>query len=304
MTSTSQTAISSKNKPIVFFGTEDFSLVTLSALIESGWPIAAVVTKPDTPKGRGQHLTPPRTKVLALQHDIPVWQPQKLGEIADNIRQLNEPVGVLVSYGKIVPQSIIDIFTPGIINLHPSLLPKYRGPSPIEAAILNGDATTGVSIMQLAKEMDAGPVYRQVTVPLDGTETRTDLYGTLALIGTKTLIDALPSIIDNTLLPQSQDETRATYCQLLQKADALLDPNTCSAAEAERKVRAHLGFPKTKIELFGHPIIITKAHTSTHQKTPLDIRCQDGAFLSIDELIGPSGKTMSANAFLNGYAAA
>jgi methionyl-tRNA formyltransferase len=106
------------------------------------------------------------------------------------------------------------------------------------------------------------------------------------------------------LQPQPQDEQTATYCQLLQKSDSDLDPTHRSAVEAERKVRAHLGFPKTKAQVLGHSIIITKAHIADHQKTPLDILCQDGAFLSIDELIGPSGKTMTAQSFLNGYAAA
>jgi len=293
MTSTSRT--------IIFFGTEEFSLTALTGLIEAGYNIAAVVTKPDSKKGRGQRLSPPSVKVLASKHNIPVWQPTKLADIANDVKNLDNPAAVLVSYGKIVPQSIIDLFTPGIINVHPSLLPKYRGPSPIESAIKNGDEATGVSIMQLSKEMDAGPVYTAKQYPLTGTETRPELYHALADIGTDLLLETLPGILDGTLQPKPQDDTQATYCKLLQKEDGILDLNSTTSVNAERHVRANLGFPKTKVIIGSHEIIITKAHVVQQQKTPLDILCQDGAFLSIDELIAPSGRRMSSSDFLNGY---
>jgi methionyl-tRNA formyltransferase len=286
---------------IVFFGTEDFSLTALTGLIEAGYTIAAVVTKPDSKKGRGQQLVAPAVKVLATRHNIPVWQPEKLTDIADDIRALGSVTGVLVSYGKIVPQSIIDLFTPGIVNVHPSLLPRYRGPSPIESAIKNGDATTGVSIMQLSARMDAGPVYTAKEHPLLGTETRPELYHALADVGTNLLLESLPAIIDGSLQPTPQDEDNASYCQLLEKSSANLDLTTLTASEAERIVRAHIGFPKSKVTVAGHTIIITKAHVSQHQKTPLDLVCQDGAYLSVDELVAPSGRQMSGDAFLRGY---
>src|SRR3990167_4760044 len=138
------------SKKILFFGTEDFSAITLRGMIEAGVMPTAVVTKPDTKRGRSQTFTSPAVKLLAKQYNIPVWQPLKLIEIKDDIIALGDVAGVLVSYGKIIPQSILDLFTPGIINLHPSLLPNYRGPSPIESAIMNGDHTTGASIMQLS----------------------------------------------------------------------------------------------------------------------------------------------------------
>ena len=291
------------SKPIVFFGTEDFSLTALRSLVEAGYSIVAVITKPDSKRGRAQKLTPPSVKVFAQSHAIPVWQPTKLSEIASDIQPLGEVAGVLVSYGKIIPQPVIDLFSPGIINVHPSLLPLYRGPSPIESAIKNGDEQTGVSIMQLSAGMDAGPVFAQTVHPLSGTETRTDLYRTLAAAGAATVLSVLPAILDGSLQPTPQDETAATYSHLLDKQDAWLQPQTLTAVQAERLVRAHLGFPKTKLTVLGHDIIITKAHTSTAAKTPLDIVCQDGAFLSIDELIAPSGRRMNAQAFLNGYAA-
>jgi methionyl-tRNA formyltransferase len=291
------------SKTLVFFGTEEFSLTALTGLIEAGYSIAAVVTKPDSRKGRGQKLVPPTVKVVAERHNIPVWQPEKLSDITDSVKALNHPIGVLVSYGKIIPQSIIDLFEPGIINLHPSLLPLYRGPSPIESAIKNGDTVTGVSIMKLSAAMDAGPIYSTKEHVLNGTETRLELYHTLATIGTDLLLETLPRIIDGSLQPVEQDKTKAVYCQLLKKEDSILDPTAVTAHAAERRVRAHIGFPKTKLSIDDTQIVITKAHVSTEKKTPLDILCQDGAYLSIDELIAPSGRTMDSAAFLRGYIA-
>ena len=290
------------SKTLVFFGTEDFSLTALAGLIDAGYTIAAIVTKPDSKKGRGQHLTPPAVKILAERHNIPVLQPAKLAEITDLIQQLDHPTGVLVSYGKIIPQATIDLFASGIINVHPSLLPLYRGPSPIESAIMNGDRKTGVSIMQLSAAMDAGPVYAQKEYSLSGNETQPQLYADLATYGTQVLLDVLPAILDVSLLPQRQDDATATYSHLLAKNASHLLPETLTAREAERKIRAHLSYPKTKYTLLEQDCIITKAHVANTKNTPLDIECRDGAFLSVDELIGPSGKTMNAEAFLRGYA--
>ena len=289
------------SQKIVFFGTEEFSLTTLNGLIEASYDIAAVITKPDSKKGRGQQLTPPTVKVLAQRHNIPVWQPNKLSDIAEDVKKIGPAVGVLVSYGKIIPQSVIDLFTPGIINVHPSLLPRYRGPTPIESAIKNGDKRTGVTIMQLSAAMDAGPIYVAQSYPLTGKETRPDLYRALADVGSDLLLETLPSILDNSLQPKPQDESQAVYCQLLKKSDAQIDPSTISAAQGERLIRAHLGFPKSKLTIQGRECIITRAHVDTVQKTPLDVLCQDGAYLCIDELIAPSGRRMDAAAFLRGY---
>ena len=289
------------SKTIIFFGTEDFSLFSLRALVEAGFSISAVVTKPDTPRGRGNKLTPPAVKVYAEAHDIPVWQPNKLAEIVDDIRSFDQPAGVLVSFGKIIPQSIIDLFTPGIINVHPSLLPTYRGPSPIESAIINRDSKTGVTLMQLSKAMDAGPIYFQVPYALDQTETRPELYETLGQLGANILVQKLPAILDGSLVPEPQDDNAATYCSLLSKEDSYLDPMTTTPGQAEARIRAHLGFPRTRLRIGAYDVIITKAHGVMTKKTPLDIECQNGAFLAIDELVAPSGRTMDADAFLRGY---
>lgn len=288
---------------IVFFGTEDFSLTALTGLIEAGYTVAAVVTKPDSKKGRGQQLIPPSVKTLATRYNIPVFQPNNLSDIIPDIKNLGLVTGVLVSYGKIIPQSIIDLFTPGIINVHPSLLPKYRGPSPIESAIKNGDSITGVTIMQLSAKMDAGPIYASTQHPLQGTETKPELYHALADVGTNLLLEILPTITAGSLLPVPQDEQTASYCQLLQKADANLDLSKISASQAERNIRAHIGFPKSKLTLLNQTVIVTKAHVAAQQTTPLDSICKDGAYLCVDELIAPSGRQMSADAFLRGYAA-
>ena len=171
-------------QPIVFFGTEDFSLYSLRVLVEAGFNIVAVITKPDSRRGRSNKLIQPAVKQFASQHHIPVWQPNRLKDIINDIKNITpRPTGVLVSYGKIIPQTIIDLFQPGIINVHPSLLPKYRGPSPIESAIANRDKITGVTIMRLEQAMDAGPIYYQEIYSLNFTETQLELYQTLGQLG-------------------------------------------------------------------------------------------------------------------------
>ena len=289
------------SKTVVFFGTEDFSLYSLRALVSAGFDIAAVVTKPDTKRGRKGTLTKPAVKLFAEEHGIPVWQPTKLSDIEPSIKALGMPVGVLVSYGKIIPQAIIDLFTPGIINVHPSLLPLYRGPSPIESAILHRDTKTGVSIMKLEKEMDAGPLYFQVPYALDQTETRPELYQTLGELGANILVQKLPKILDGTLTLTPQNDKDATYCKLLTKDDSFIDPLSTTPGNAEAKIRAYLGFPRTRMILFGHNVIVTKAHAVMTAKTPLDFEFSNGAYLSVDEVIAPSGKTMSGEAFSRGY---
>lgn len=294
------------SKTIVFFGTDEFSAASLRELIAKGFTIGAVVTKPDNQKGRGRALTKPIVKQIAEANGIAVWQPLRTDALAEHIRKLSnngkqQLVGVLVSYGRIIPQEVIDLFEPGIINVHPSLLPLYRGPSPIESAILNGDTETGVTIMQLSKEMDAGPIYSQVTVPLLDIETAPELELQLAELGAQELSLTLPAIMNGTVKPTPQNDSVATYCQLLTKEDSQLDTSILSADQAERRIRAYRAFPKSKVTIKGHQIIITKAHTTHLHNSPLDLPCNDGRFLSIDELIGPSGKSMSAEAFLNGY---
>ena len=286
---------------IIFFGTEAFSADALRALIAAKFNVVAVVTKPDQPKGRGHKLTEPLVKTIAREHDIPVWQPTKLADVAEQITSLQPVAGVLVSYGKIIPQSIIDLFTPGIINVHPSLLPRYRGPSPIEAAIMHRDNQTGVTIMQLSAAMDAGPIYTQRTIPLDHTETKPALYATLSNIGNQLLIDTLPDILSGALTPTPQNDADATYCSLLSNQDGLLNPAELTAVQAEARVRAFLSFPRTRLQFGDQTLIVTRAHVSKTAETPLSVQFFDDNHLTPDELIAPSGKTMTAEAFLRGH---
>lgn len=306
MTNTSNTTTTSgtnysSSRPIVFFGTEDFSLFSLQALVEADFPVKIVVTKPDTKRGRGHTMTAPAVKTYAESRGILVLQPTRLADIHDAIRSLDTPVGVLVSFGKIIPESTLELFSPGIINVHPSLLPHYRGPSPIESAIKHRDNKTGITLMKLVKAMDVGPIYYQVPYALDGTETKPELYHTLGLLGANILVAQLPAILSGRLKATPQDDTQATYCSLLSKADGLLDLSLLTPGEAEAHIRAYLGFPRSRLKLGEHTVIVTKAHGVMNKKTPLDLECANGAFLSIDELIAPSGKAMTAEEFLRGY---
>lgn len=287
------------NTPIIFFGTEEFSAASLCALIESGFNVASVVTKPDSKKGRGHRFVPPTVKLIAQERGIPVWQPTRLSEITEHIKALQPVVGVLVSFGKIIPQSVINLFTPGIINVHPSKLPRYRGPSPIESAILNGDTETGVSIMQLSAAMDAGPVYSFIPHPLTGTETQPELYAALATAGAGELVRVLPQIISDELQPTLQDESAATYCQLIQKQDGIINWNT-PARQIEREIRAYKVWPGSRTTIGNTEAIITQAHIST-TPTKLSRLCSDGQYLVIDALKPIGKKEMPVQAFLTGY---
>jgi len=293
---------------IIFFGNERLvsglkkaSTPVLEGLIKHGYDIAAVISHYSESSSRNNREL--EVARVANQHAIPILLPNKPADVIDQIASYSADIGILVAYGRIIPQRIIDLFPKGIINIHPSLLPKYRGPTPIESAITAGDTETGISIMQLTAGMDSGPIYKQVKLPLTGKETKFDIYNALSKQGAETLLSILPSIIDGSLEPQPQNERAATYSHILTKADAFLELDILSAQRAERLIRAHLGLPKSKLLFNNQQIIVTKAHVSSTKKTPLDYICQDGAFLCIDELVAPSGKTMNAEAFLHGYAA-
>lgn len=300
MTHTSKTLLFFGNERLVS-GLEKTNAPILTSLLKDGYIIKAIISHHNETKSRNRR--PLEVAQIGEAHNIPVLLPDRPTDIIDQISDLDVNAAVLVAYGRIIPQRIIDLFPRGIINVHPSLLPKYRGPTPIESTISAGDVKTGLSIMQLTAGMDTGPIYGQVEIELSGNETKFDVYDQLAPVGVKLLLKLLPSILDGSLRPRPQDNSQASYSQLLTKKDAWLDTNSLTAAQAERLVRAHLGFPKTKLSVAGHDIVITKAHISPIQKTPLDILCQDGAYLSIDELVAPSGRRMNSDAFLRGYAA-
>jgi len=284
----------------------------LTALIDVGYSIAAVVTKPDSRSGRGQHLQAPIVKQIAEAHDIPVWQPASLNDIAADIAALGDVAGVLSSYGKIIPADIIALFSPGIINIHPSLLPLLRGPSPIETTILSGDHVSGISIMKLTERMDAGPLYVQQEIGLTGTETSAELYESMASQGAALLIASLDAILDGHAEASAQDESLASYTRLLKKEDSLIDPSSFTATDIERRVRAFITYPKTKVVIGKQLITVLKARAifestvagaGAGASAGLIMTCQNESLLEIEELIGPSGKKMTGQAFKNGYAA-
>lgn len=295
------------SKTIIFFGTDSFSLESLKALHAADYKIGAIITKPDSRSGRGHKINHPIVKIFGSQHNIPVWQPDNLSDIRDKIDAIpGDKIGVLSSYGKIIPDSVIEAFSPGIINVHPSLLPKYRGASPIESAIENGDTETGVSIMLLTQAMDAGPIYSQNSCTINIDTDQPHLYKKLSELGAETLIATLPAIINGTITPKAQDESQATYCNILRKSDRWLNPTETPAITAKRKIQAHLSYPKTayNITLPNNrqiTIIILKAHITDCKKSILDVLCKDKSYLSIDKLLAPSGRILTRKDFENGY---
>lgn len=291
---------------LVFFGNERLATglgpiepTTLKELLKEGYDVAAVISHYS--EGRSRHSRPLEIAEVAQANKIPLLLPENLSEVKEQLEAIRAEAAILVAYGKIIPKDIIDIFPKGIINIHPSLLPKYRGPTPIEQAILDGAQQTGVSIMRLASKMDAGPIYAQIKLELSGKETKEELAKKLLELGGKLLVDNLPAILDGTKGPEIQDESGATYTQLLNKEAGLIDWNE-PAETIERKVRAFLGFPKTRAKVLDHEVIITKSRVAQADKDgSLVMQCSPG-WLEIQELIAPSGRKVTGAEFLRGYA--
>lgn len=294
------------SKTLIFFGNERLSTgftphgaPTLQALIDNGYDVKAVVsnfTRATSRKARKLEV-----QEVAEAHNIPVLLPQKLRDIKEELVAYGAEAAVLVAYGKMVPQDIIDIFPKGIINIHPSLLPRYRGSTPIETAILDDTPETGVSLMKLVKEMDAGPTWAQEKVALHGNETKQELTETLLEKGKNMLIQHLPGILEDTIEAKPQNESTATYTRLLTKADSTLDPQKKTAGQLEREIRAFAVWPKSRITLYNKELVITKARVMTSTDNEgLTVPCTQGTILEILELVAPSGKTMPASAFLAG----
>jgi methionyl-tRNA formyltransferase len=302
-----------KKQTLIFFGNERLATgvttgaPTLQALIDAGYYVAAVVANFEQAKSRnGREL---EIAKVAEKHGIPVLLPNKPSEILSQLKSYNAQLGILVAYGRIVPQTVIDIFPRGIVNIHPSLLPQHRGPTPIESVILGGAHETGVSIMALVAAMDAGPVYDQARISLTGNETKQALVDTLLSHGKNLLIEALPGIIDGSLQPKPQDDSQTTYDRLLTKEDSILDLHK-PAEQLEREVRAFIEWPKSRIMLVDTEIIVTKAHvlplnnlkigTIWLEHKQFGFQTSNGV-LVIDAL-KPAGKPeMTAEAFLAGY---
>jgi methionyl-tRNA formyltransferase len=229
---------------ILFLGTPAFASLPLRALMDAGHEVVGVVTQPDRPAGRSRTPQPPPVKQGAVELGLPVLQPATLRDdaVVEQIRQLRPDVGVVAAYGEILRRVVLDIPPLGYLNLHPSLLPLYRGPTPVAAAILAGDDVTGVSIIKLVRAMDAGPVVAQATVPLARDARAGPLTDELFAIGSQVLVKVLPLYADGTLQPQGQDDGQATYCKLLSKDDGRVDW-TQPALAIERAIRAFDPWP-------------------------------------------------------------
>lgn len=234
-----------KKLRVIFMGTPEFSLPGLKAILNDGFfEIAGIFTQPDKPIGRKQILTPPPVKVAALENNIKVFQPEKIKSEIENIRALAPDLIVVIAYGKIIPQEILDIPTYGCINVHASLLPKYRGAACLNAPILNGDKETGVTIMKMEAGLDTGPILKQAVMPLTGKETLADVHDYLSNLGAELLPATLQEWAAGIIEPQIQNEAQATYVRTLSKEDAKIDWSK-TALEIERQIRAYNPWPGT-----------------------------------------------------------
>lgn len=305
------------NDPIVFFGNERLATgvsttaPTLRGLLEAGFNVVAVVSHNENTSSRTRRTL--EIAAVAEQFNVPLLLPSKPSEITEQLKAFKPRVGVLVAYGKIVPQSVIDIFPAGIVNIHPSLLPLHRGPIPLESVILDDSKRTGVSLMNLSKEMDAGSVYAYSEVNLNGHETKQKLADELIELGSSMLLTLLPRIVSGDVTGKPQDDTGATYDALITKEDGILDWSK-PAERLEREVRAYQGWPQSRTLFGGHAVIITAAHvipSTPPEAKPGDVEvikeakslavATSNGSLRIDRL-KPAGKTeMPTAAFLNGY---
>jgi len=288
------------SKTLVFFGSGPVAAKSLEFLAVH-FEIEAVVSKAVPPHHKG---TAPVEELVA-KLGLPILFASDKNELNELIwsHHFKSTIGVVIDYGVIMSQAVIDSFEHGIINSHFSLLPQWRGADPITFSILSGQPKTGVSLMVIDEGLDTGKLIGQKSLHISPDETTPTLTDKLIALSNQMLADYLPRYRSGEIIPKQQPHpTRATYSRKLTKADGIIDPAK-PAEQLEREVRAYQGWPKSRTEIAGNPVIITKAHVSAQSKTPLDIVCGDGVYLSIDELIAPSGRTMNAAAFLNGYAA-
>ncbi len=289
-------------------GSPEFSIPTLRALA-AHYPIAGIVTQPDRPAGRGMTLASPPVKVVADELRIPVIQPQKLRE-PGALQQLQDwdPDLILVAaFGQILRPEVLDLPRYGCINVHASLLPRWRGAAPIQAAILAGDTRTGITIMKMDPGLDTGPVLNQRAIPIDPGDTGGSMFEKLSQLGGELLLETIPVYISGKLAPQPQPDEGSTYAPMLKKQDGLLD-FTRPAAELERKIRAFHPWPGTYLLWENAPLKIRRAHVQSGEAKTGKRVVIDGlpAIVAMDELIvfdelQPAGKKpMPGKAFLAG----
>lgn len=264
---------------IIFIGTPSFAVPSLLALANAGHSIAAVITQPDRPAGRRRTPRPPPVKLAALDLDLPVLQPPALrdSDTLARLRALSPEVMVVVAYGQILRPEVLDIPPLGVLNVHPSLLPRWRGPSPIAAAILAGDKRTGVTIMLMDAGMDSGPLLAQNEAPVQESDTTGSLGERLAEVGAGLLAETLPRWLAGEIEPQPQDGSRATTCPLIRKQDGALDWGL-PATEIWRRVRAYNPWPGAYTTLDGELLHIWQA-----RPLHVDSYARPGTALDLDE---------------------
>lgn len=283
---------------LVFFGNEVLATgcttfaPILTSLLDDGYPVKAVVLSQGKVTSRAK--SEPTISQIAEGRGIPIIESQ------DQVAGIEADAGVLAAYGRILPPSILNAYPSGIVNIHPSLLPKYRGPTPIEQVILDGLPQTGVSLIKLTAKTDAGPVYAQVSVALNGDETKQYLADELGSLAAKLLSKNLTAILTGETKPIEQDESIASSTKRLAKQQGLIDWSR-PAERLERQVRAYAGWPKSRANIHKHDVIITKVRVAQNEADgSLTHKTGDG-WLEIEELIAPSGRKMTGSDFLRGY---
>lgn len=299
---------------LIFAGTPDFAVPALDALVRAGHDVVAVYTQPDRPAGRGRKLSPSPVKVRAQALNIPVEQPESLksAEAQSALAAYQPDAMIVVAYGLLLPQAVLDIPKHGCLNIHASLLPRWRGAAPIQRAIAAGDTESGVGIMQMEKGLDTGPVLLEKRTPVSGTDTGGRLHDRLSTLGAQAIVEALDGIARGALQPKPQDASQATYAHKLTKQEAALDW-TQPAEVLARQVRAFDPWPVAFTTLQDKTLRIWSASPRDlpgSKATPgqivaasgegLDVATGDG-ILRITRLQPPGKRPMNAAEFLNGH---
>jgi methionyl-tRNA formyltransferase len=297
---------------LIFLGTPAFAVPTLEKILAAGHEMGAVVTQPDRPRGRGQQLSPSPVKECALRHGLPVYQPERVRrpEAVEYLRALQADAMVVVGYGQLIPQSVIDLAPLGIINVHASLLPKYRGAGPIQWAIAKGETRTGVTTMRIDAGLDTGDVLLKRETDIGPEENATELGRRLAAMGADLLVETLRGLIAGTITPEKQDSEQATYAPLLKKEDGLIDWSR-SALEIHNQVRGFQPWPGAYTSFRGQTLHVWKtkppspnpAPVPTHGRVvssrPLLLACGD-TMLELLEVQLEGRKRVTAADFANG----